>query len=400
MFYKRTIYYFTYPKNTKINPFYCPSFNITIMNKICTLVLLLGCITFSNAQTFQENLQSAVTASWQKSGLPGVSITVSTPDNRMVYASAGVGNVLTKSAIIPSVTQYRIASATKNFVAVLIMRLQEAGYFDINDKLAKHLVVPGLPNAYNITIKQLLEHSSAVGDYLNESKPFIEALTPDRIFTDTDIIGYLDEMEPHFTPGCSYEYSNGGYFVLGMLIEKKTGKRLDVAIQEWICNPLDLKNTFMDFTSDTTHKIPNLAEGTRAYSYSPTSVKAAGAIVSTTEDLAKYCKAIYGGNYLSKKSIEAMTTHSEVNENYGLGTRLFTSENKIKYHGHTGTILGYNSLMYYIPALDISVAITTNAYADPSSLWKDVRNAVYNTVEQEYFCGANVTAPTGVQLGE
>ncbi|MWB96379.1 serine hydrolase [Flavobacterium sp. GA093] len=370
------------------------------MNKFFTFVLLLNCLVISHAQTFQEKLQTAVTTSWEKSGLPGVSIAVSTPDKGMVYANSGVGNVFTSSVIIPNTTQYRIASATKNFVAVLIMRLQEAGYFNIEDKLAKHLVVPDLPNAYNITIKQLLEHSSAVGDYLNDSKPFIDNLIPDRIFTNSEIIGYLDQMEPKFTPGCSYEYSNGGYFLLGMLIEKKTGKPLDVAIQEWICNPLDLKNTFMDFTSDTTHKIANLAEGTRAYSYSPTSVKAAGAIVSTTEDMAKYCKAIYGGNYLSQNSIHIMTTHSEVNENYGLGTRLFTSEKGVKFHGHTGTILGYNSLMYYIPSMDVSVAITTNAYAEKFALWKAVRDAVYNVVEQEYLPVTNLEAPKAIQLGE
>jgi len=362
---------------------------------------------FVKAQTFQQKLQAAVTNSWSGSGLPGVSVAVSTPNLGMVYASAGIGNVYTQSPILPN-TQYRIASATKNFTATLIMRLQEAGYFNINDKLSQHLVIPGLPNGSTITIKQLLQHTAGVGDYLNGSSAFINAAVPDKIFTDAEIVGYINNMGAAFTPGSSYEYSNGGFYLLGMLIEKKLGKTLDVAIQEWVTTPLELTNTFMDFTSTTTNKIPNLAEGTRAYNYSPTSVKGAGAIVANPGDLAKYCKAVFGGNYLTQSSINAMISPSALNSAYGLGTRLYTSSNNVKYHGHTGTILGYNSFMYFIPSLNVSVGITTNAYASPSSLWDNIKTAVYNAVEQEYlsYCAtnncfnANVPVPTAPIAGQ
>ncbi|AOC96990.1 D-alanyl-D-alanine carboxypeptidase precursor [Flavobacterium anhuiense] len=377
------------------------------MKKKYTLLLLLCSIMFVKAQTFQQKLQTAVTNSWSGSGLPGVSVAVSTPNLGMVYASAGIGNVYTQSPILSN-TQYRIASATKNFTATLIMRLQDAGYFNINDKLSQHLAIPGLPNGSTITIKQLLQHTAGVGDYLNGSSAFINAAVPDKIFTDAEIVGYINNMGASFTPGSSYEYSNGGFYLLGMLIEKKLGKTLDVAIQEWITTPLELTNTFMDFTSTTTNKIPNLAEGTRAYNYSPTSVKGAGAIVANPGDLAKYCKAIFGGNYLTQSSINAMILPSALNSAYGLGTRLYTSSNNVKYHGHTGTILGYNSFMYYIPSLNVSVGITTNAYASPSSLWDNIKTAVYNVVEQEYlsYCAtnncfnANVPVPTAPTAGQ
>lgn len=361
------------------------------MLKTTLLTLVLAISIFATAQNFQTKLQTALANAWSGSGLPGVSVTVVTPDQGMIYASVGIGNVYTSSAIIPATTKYRIASASKNFTAVLIMRLQEAGYFNINDKLADHLIVPGLANGNSMTILQLLNHTAGVGDYLNESGcGFNSSAVPDKLFTNEEIVGFINNCPlTTFAPGSKYGYSNGGFFILGMLIEHKLGLPLDVAMQNWIFTPLGLTNTFLDLTSLTTNKIPLLAEGTRAYNYSPTSVKAAGAIVSTTEDMAKFEKAIFGGTYLTTASVNAMITRSALNSAYGLGTRLYTSGAGVKYHGHTGTILGYESFMYYVPTMNLSVGMSTNAYSSP--YWSNIRTAIYNVVEQEYinYCITN-----------
>lgn len=383
---------------------------IQFMLKTIFISLLLVISTLVTAQNFQTKLQTALTNAWSGSGLPGVSVTVSTPDQGMIYASVGIGNVYTSSPIVPATTKYRIASATKNFTAVLIMRLQEAGYFNINDKLSDHITIPGLAYADSMTIVQLLNHTAGVGDFLNESGcGFNSAAVPNKIFTNEEIIGFINNCPlSTFAPGTKYSYSNGGFFVLGMLIEHKLGLSIDVAMQNWIFNPLGLTNTFLDLTSLTTNKIPLLAEGTRAYNYSPTSVKAAGAIVSTTEDMAKFNKAVFGGTYLTTASINALIAPSAYNSAYGLGTRLYTSSNNVKYHGHTGTILGYESFMYYVPSMNLSVGITTNAYASPSSYWTNIKSAVYAAIEQEYlnYCITNncnapaapiTTAPTEEQ---
>ena len=340
---------------------------------------------------FTNNLQAALTSAWKKSGLPGVSVSVLTPDQGMVYAKAGIASVNTNDVIIPNQTRYRIASVTKNFAATLILRMQEAGLLNIDDKLSTHLSIPGLANGNIITIRQLLNHSSGVADYLDDSQAFLNAAVPGKIFSDTEIIGYINALGSSFTPGSQYGYSNGNFYVLGMLIAKKLNTSIDVAMNTWVINPLGLTSTYLDLTSSASNPITDLAASSRPYAYSTTSVKAAGAIVSTSADLAKYSKAIYGGTFLSKASIAAMETGSSNNNGYGLGTRI-TTVNGVLNYGHTGTLLNYNSVTYYIPSMNVSVGINTNDYA--GTKWGDVKTAVYNAVAAEYtgYC-ATRTCP-------
>ena len=339
---------------------------------------------------FASNLQAALTSVWKKSGLPGVSVSVLTPDRGMVYAQAGVASVNTNDVIIPNQTRYRIASVTKNFTATLIMRMQENGLLNIDDKLSKHLLIPGLPNANLITIRQLLNHSAGVADYLDDSQAFLNAAVPGKIFSDTEIIGYINNLGSYFTPGSKYGYSNGNFYVLGMLIEKKLNTSLDKAMDTWIIKPLALDDTYLDLTSSSRNPVIDLAASSRPYAYSTTSVRAAGAMVSTSADLAKYSKAIYGGTFLSKASIAAMEAGSSNNSAYGLGTRVTTSASGALNYGHTGTLLNYNAVTYYIPSMNLSVGINTNDYA--GALWTDVKTEIYNVVAREYegYCAKYV----------
>ena len=340
---------------------------------------------------FTNNLQAALTSAWKKSGLPGVSVSVLTPDQGMVYAKAGIASVNTTDVIIPNQTRYRIASATKNFTAALIMRMQESSLLNIDDKLSAHITIPGLANGSVITIRQLLNHSSGVANYLDDSQAFLNAAVPGKIFSDAEIIGYINALGSVFTPGSQYGYSNGNFYVLGMLIAKKLNTSIDVAMNTWIINPLGLTNTYLDLTSSASNPITDLAASSRPYAYSTTSVRAAGAIVSTSADLAKYSKAIFGGTFLSKASIAAMEAGSSNNTAYGLGTRI-TDVNGVLNYGHTGTLLNYNSVTYYIPSMNVSVGINTNDYA--GNKWADVKTAVYNAVAAEYtgYC-ATRTCP-------
>ena len=349
----------------------------------------LQAVTLSVSTTpgaFAANLQAALDGVWRKTGLPGVSVSVLTPNIGMVYAQKGIASVNTPTPVVPNQTRYRIASATKTFTATMVMLLQEKGYLNIDDKLSLHLTVGGLPNANVITIRQLLNHSSAVGDYLNESPTFTSAAVPGRIFSDADIVGYINALAPKFIPGTQYYYSNGGYYLLGMLIEKKLNLPLDMAMKSWIFTPLGLNSTYLDLSSSASNPITDLAASARAYAYSTTSVRAAGAIVSTSADLARFNKALFGGTLLTKPSIAAMEAASANSTAYGLGTRINKATDGTVYYGHTGTLLNYNAMMYYIPSMNVTVGINTNDYG--GNYWLNIRDAVYNAVATEYagFC--------------
>ncbi|WP_269533222.1 serine hydrolase [Chitinimonas sp. BJYL2] len=339
---------------------------------------------FYRKVAFEQRLRKNLTSAWSGSGLPSVSVTVSTPDQGYVYAATGVA-APSNVPVNPAVHQYRFASVSKNLTAALILRLQEAGYLNIDDKLSKHLTVPGLAYGSTMTIRQLMNHAAGVGNYLDYSDAFLDSTDIyGKIYTNNDVVGYINQVGAAFYPGSGYQYSNGGYFVLGLLIEKKLSMPIEMAFDQWLIKPLGLNNTFLDVSSNPAMKIPNLAESVRAYAYSTTSVKAAGALVSTTEDMAKYARAIYGGSFLSSTSLAAMKAPQANSSGYGLGTIIFTSPNGYKYYGHTGTLLNYKALVYFIPAANVSVALNTNDYPSSTAVLDRIKAAVYDTVSDQY----------------
>ncbi len=337
---------------------------------------------FYKKVAFKRKLQSNLSAAWSGTGIPSVSVTVATPDQGSVFATVGVA-APTTNPVNAAVGQYRFASVSKNFTATMVMRLQELGYLSIEDRLAQHLVVPGLANGDTMTIRQLLNHTAGVGNYLDSSQSFLSSTSAWRTYTNEDIVAYINQVGPSGAPGASYTYSNGNFFVLGMLVEKKLGVSIQAAMSQLITQPLGLTQTFSDITSSPTQRISNLVESSRAYAYSTTSVKGAGGVVSTSDEVAKYMRAIFGGSLLSATSVAAMKTPSTQSTTYGLGTILFKDSAGVPYFGHTGTLLNYKSRAYYVPSWDAAVALTMNDY--PSSrAQSDIESAIYTTTKTQY----------------
>jgi CubicO group peptidase (beta-lactamase class C family) len=331
---------------------------------------------------FQNRLQTNLAAAWSGTGVPSVSVAVATPDQGLVYAA--VGNAApTSNPVNPATAQYRWASVSKNFTATLVMRLQEQGYLNIDDPLSQHLVVAGLANGGTMTIRQLLNHSAGVGNYLDSSQSFLSSTSTWRLYSNADIVGYINQVGASGAPGASYSYSNGNFFILGMLIEQKLGLPIEAAFAQWLLQPLALGNSFLDVASSPTQKIANLVESSRPYAYSTTSVKAAGALVSTSGEVALFMRAVHGGSFLSVASRTAMQTASAKSATYGLGTIRFTASDGTPYFGHTGTLLNYKSRAYYVPRMDVGVALTMNDY--PSNrAQSDIEAAVYDTTKAQY----------------
>jgi len=331
--------------------------------------------------SLQHRLQNNLTAAWNGSGVPSVSVTLSTPDQGSVSATTGINAA--GNRVDANVGQYRWASVTKNFTAAILMRLHETGRINIDHGINQYMQVPGLANQGSISIRELLNHSAGVGNYLDSSNSFLNSTNSWRLYSNSDILRYINEVGPSFFPGSAYKYSNGGFAVLGMLIEKVEGMPIESVFAQWLTTPMGLNNTFLDVASSPTNKIPNLVESARAYAYSTTSVKADGALVSTSVDVAKYMRAVFSGNFLSATSKAAMRAPSLRNSRYGLGTIRFTSDAGDLYYGHTGTLLNYKSVAYYVPNMDVAVALSMNTY--PSNAVLDrIEAAVYDTMQAQY----------------
>jgi CubicO group peptidase (beta-lactamase class C family) len=331
---------------------------------------------------FQNKLQTNLAAAWNGSSPPSVTVAVATPDQGTVHVAVGKA-APSNNPVDPVTHQYRWASLTKHLTAALVMRLQEQGYLNIDDRLAQHVAVPGLQNGDTITIRQLLNHHAGVGNYLDSSQSFLNSTSTWRPYSNADIVGYINEVGASGAPGTAYTYSNGNFFVLGLLVEAKLGVPIETAFAQWIAQPLNLSRTVLDVSSGPSNKLPNLVESARAYAYSPTSVKAAGAVVSTSGEVATLLRAIHTATLVAPASRDAMQTASPRSTSYGLGTIRFTASDGTPYFGHTGTLMDYKSRAYYVPRWDAAVALSMNSYPS-SKVQSDIEAAVYNTTRAQY----------------
>lgn len=333
--------------------------------------------------SFQENLDMRVLHHFHLStpGLFGVSAAVFTPEGELFTSTAGKHSFFSEEAVNPN-HKYRMASVSKVFTAALILRLAEEGRFTLDDKLFDYLPIDGLEYGDQITIRQLLSHTAGLVDHLN-SNDFFTGSWMIRTWTNEDIFNYAVQKGALFEPGTDYAYSNTGFYILGALAEEVTGQSLSEAFQQWIFEPLGLENTLYDDFSNRTIQIDGLAENERAYAYHLSAVGAAGAIVSTPADVARFGQAVYGGQFLTSASLEQMTTDygfAVGGDHYGLGTRLW-DDHGIVHHGHTGALMDYRTILMYVPAKGLSIVLATN---DPHSQWFNLVNGLLVDIVQFY----------------
>jgi D-alanyl-D-alanine carboxypeptidase len=303
--------------------------------------------------------------------IPGMTATITFPDGSTWSDASGSAEVSPARAASVS-TPFVAGSITKTFVAATILQLQEEGALSLDDQLSDWL--PDYPRADAITLRDLLSHYSGVFN-LFESRKYTRLVIREgegREWTPQEV---LDELggEPYCGPGECYHYSNTGFVLLGMIIEAETGRSLGTVLRERFWAPLGMSATY--FQGDG----PPPAESARGYvptaagnkavtdgtNYRPTKseatvVFAAGGIVSTCGDLARWGNALYGGDVLSPESLAELTAYVEHPDGaYALGTRTRTFQD-IRMFGHTGALRGFNAAMWHLPSLDVTVVVMTN----------------------------------------
>ena len=313
--------------------------------------------------------------------LTGVSAALISPDGKLVTAQEGKRDRF-KRGPIDSTVQYRVASVTKTFTAVLCLKLVEEGYFELSDSIHKYLNVNGIDYGKKITILQLLNHTSGLVDHLNRGD-FYTGSWKSRTWDHKFMLNYAAKRKSHFAPGTNYRYSNTGFYLLGTIIEKVTEMPLAEAYKKWIFDPLKLEHTFYDVSSTAGKPVENLARNDRSYEYHLSAVGAAGAIISTPTDLATFGKALYDGKLLSTSSMTAMLTDygsAFGDTQIGLGTRMWTDFD-IFHYGHTGSLMGYRSVLIYIPDQKACFALSTN---QGHRKWYDLVNNLLREIHDYY----------------
>ncbi|MEU5216696.1 serine hydrolase domain-containing protein [Streptomyces sp. NPDC020807] len=251
--------------------------------------------------------------------------------------------------------RFRIGSVSKTFSTVVLLQLVQEGRLTLDTSVNTYL--PGLLPDDRITVRHLLTHRSGLADYTNamfeKTVPGFEAVR-NRVFGYEELVA-LSLAEPRTTePGVSYKYSNANFVVVGMLIEKLTGRPVADAYERRIFKPLKLRSTSY-VHPDTRIKglhvrgylhpdeeggaLVNSTEQTVSWAQS------AGAVISSPGDLNTFTSALMRGRLLSPAMLEAMTTVTPTDGTntrfYGLGLRRYDLSCGTQVFGHTGTVQGY-----------------------------------------------------------
>lgn len=302
-------------------------------------------------------MEQVVSAYTKDNGFIGSVLVV---DGDTVLLNKGYGDAVEEWNIAnaPDV-KFRLGSLTKQFTASLVLLLEQDGKLRIEDPVNKYL--PDVPAAWEkITLANLLGHTSGIPNFTNE-KDFGEWAA--NRHTHAEELARIEAKPLEFEPGSKFEYSNSNFEVLGMVIEKVSGEPYDKLLRERLLDPLGMSDTGLD-TDDLV--LPKRAEGYRragggklvvARSESMSIPWAAGSMYSTTGDLLKWERGLFGGKVLSADSLKRMTTPGK--GDYGLGVFVQT-KNGVRTVVHGGGIEGFNTELAYVPERRLAVIVLSN----------------------------------------
>ena len=262
---------------------------------------------------------------------------------------------------------FRIGSITKQFTAVCILQLMEQGKLGLQDEITKF--IPDYPTqAHKITIEHLLTHTSGIMSYTG-MKNFQDIIRKDM--KPEEIIDFFKNQPMEFAPGSKWNYSNSGYFLLGYIIEKVSGKTYPQYLEENIFKPLGMTNSFYGSNNKI---IRNRASGyqpgnegtVNADIMSMTIPYAAGSIQSTVEDLYKWHQALHAYKVVKKENLEKAFTEYKLTDgkgtHYGYGWSLSKIQGSLTIE-HGGGINGFLTNAIYLPNEDVFVAVFSNSNA-------------------------------------
>ena len=347
---------------------------------------------------WSQELQAALDKELKSSGGTGVSAAIRIAGEGEWSGVSGISDIKRSQPIAPDMV-FDVASVGKTFTAALVLQLAEEGKLSLDDPLHKWL--PDFPKVnHNATIRQLLNHTSGISHFAKNQQYWQTVFAyPDSLWAPEEVLAFVPE--PRFPPGGGWNYSSTNYVLLGMIIEKVGSTTLSTQLRTRFLVPFEL-TSIVPSVGDRARESRVLAHGhfdlngdgqlddlgimSRNSLFS--SAWAAGPVVSTAEDLARWADYLYGGRILQRESLEEMTNFyrptpgEPLISGYGLGTAEiqagFLDGERI--WGHLGWNPGYMTAMLYFPDRSVSLTVLINDNNEKcissitAGLWNVVRN--------------------------
>jgi CubicO group peptidase (beta-lactamase class C family) len=333
-----------------------------LMEVPAALMLLLALASGSGAR--EVGVQGEVDGLMRayEGEVPGASVLVVHDGEPVVKRAYGFANLEQHERAMPA-TNYRLASVTKQFTAAAVLLLVEDGKLHLDDPIRTWL--PELPDvAQRVTIRHLLSHTGGLIDY-EDVMPADQATQ----LHDADVLKILaGQPKLYFDPGTNYRYSNSGYALLALIVERASGKRFAAFLHDRIFAPLGMKATvaFEEGVSSVSNRAFGYSEEQGTWHRTDQSLTSAvlgdGGIYSSIDDLAKWDAALYDDRLLSgasRKLAFTPATHTDdPTIEYGMGWRI-TGETL----WHSGETQGFRNVIVRYPQRHLTVIILTNRNA-------------------------------------
>lgn len=309
-------------------------------------------------------LDAVIDAAVQDAGLPGALVGIWGPSGTYVGAR-GVSDTASRAPMKPDFHS-RIGSATKTFTVTALLQLVDQGKIDLDDPISQY--VDGVTEGNRITLRQLAGMRSGLDDYTTSEQFVTDILSnPEQSMSPKQLLSYIADHPLHLEPGTEVDYSNTNTILLGLVIEKVTGRQLNDVIDTEIVTPLNLTHTVFPVANEFPEPhargyTDQTLDGTiaDATDWNPSWGWAAGAMISTLDDLRIWVPALAKGDLL-----EPGTQHQRLQTNgldpqdptsgYGLG--LFNNHGWI---GHNGSLPGYKTVAVYLPENDTTLVVFVN----------------------------------------
>lgn len=361
------------------------------MKKITILLLLVT--QFAVAQTNIERVDSLLKSLYSVQKING-NFLIAERGKIIFQKSFGFANETTKEKLTENAV-FELASCSKQFTAMAIMQLKEKGKLKLDDNFTKY--IPELSNYKGVSIRNLLNHTGGLPEYMLSMYSLFDK---SKIATNNDIIQIFNKYKPKvlFEPNTKYEYSNTGYALLAVIIERVSGTTLANYLEKNIFGPLQMKNTFVYNRRLLPKRIDNYAYG---YIYSDSlkryilpddneqtkmvvwldGVVGDARVNSSVNDLLKWDRALYTNKLLSSKGMKEIfsvaTLQDKSNTKYGFGWGIDENVDFGKVVRHTGGWPGYNTQIDRHITNDKTIIILQN-HDDAVNPIQEIRSILYN----------------------